>query len=69
MQAHTMTFDTFFDKHVAIDYIKEHIEPDNEDECLTELRYIFFTGCELTKQQSALLREHCVFTSYEARDF
>lgn len=68
MQKHVIQFENFIEKHTSQEWIKEHIEPDYEDECLGDLEYIFFTGCDLTKRQTAHLRENCLFSSYETFD-
>jgi hypothetical protein len=69
MEKHTMTFDSFIDKRMSIDWIKENIEPDNEDEMLTSKLYIFFTGVALTKRQVKLLQQNCSFKEYSRTDF
>jgi hypothetical protein len=49
MLTHEMAFSSFSDKAQAIAWVKGNIEPDDEAECLTELRYCFYTGVAPSK--------------------
>jgi hypothetical protein len=69
MQLHTLTFNSFLDKHIAVDYVKEQIEPDTLDEKLTELQLVFLTGIDLPKRAVKRLLTEVPHTSYEAHDF
>ena len=69
MLSHTMQFKSFQDKRIAVDWIKENIEPDDFDECLTELKVVFFTGVALrvrTVDRMLIVVPH---TAYESHDF
>lgn len=68
MQKHTMTFSAFIDKADATYWIRENIEPDDIDDCLTHKKIIFFTGCELTKHQVRQIELNCRFASYNRSD-
>lgn len=68
MQKYVMYFHDFIDKYSSQAWVKKYLEPDREDDCLGDLRYVFYTGCKLTSNQMILLREHCPFLDYEVRD-
>lgn len=68
MHIHTMEFDSFQNKRVAIDWVKENIEPDDLDECLTEKKCSFFTGIELRKHQTARMLKAIQLTSYNVHE-
>ena len=68
MLSHTMRFKSFQDKRIAVDWINENIEPDDLDECLTELKVAFFTGVTPSKNtvKRLLALSH---SSYESHDY
>jgi hypothetical protein len=68
MQTHTMTFKSFQDKRVAVDWIKETIEPDNFDEKLTELQIVFFTGVQPRKAIIERMLRDVAHVTYESHD-
>lgn len=41
MVSHTMTFDSYRQKAFAVHWIKEHIDPDDFEEMLTQLKIVF----------------------------
>lgn len=69
MLAHTMKFQSMLDKRIAIDWIKEHIEPDNLDECLTELKIAFFTGVTPNKRTVDRMLKEVPHKAYESHDY
>lgn len=69
MLAHTMTFDTFREKSFAVHWIKEHIDPDDFDECLTQLKIAFFTGVQPSKNTVDRMLKEVPHASYESHDF
>ncbi len=64
MQSHTLTFASFISKRIAIDWIKENIEVDEENEALTELRYTFYTGHTINR-----MMKEVPYLSYVCHDF
>jgi hypothetical protein len=69
MQTHTMTFKSFQDKRVAVDWIRENIEPDTFEECLTEKRIVFFTGIELQSRKILLIQRTCSPHTYKVTNY
>jgi hypothetical protein len=68
MLGYEMNFDSFIDKAQAIEWVKENIEPDDEGPCLTELRYVFYTGVAPRRHTvDRMLREvrHTFYASHE----
>jgi len=63
-----MEFDSFQNKRVAIDWIRENIDPDDLDECLTEKRCSFFTGIELRKHQTARMLKEVASSAYNVSE-
>jgi hypothetical protein len=55
MYVYIMTFVTFEAKRHALHWIKEHIEPDNTDECLMEKKLVFCTGIQVSDRQEKQL--------------
>lgn len=68
MHIHTMTFDSIQNKRIAIDWIRENIEPDDLDECLTEKKLAFLTGVELRKHQTARMQKEIAPTTYKVNE-
>lgn len=68
MHIHTMKFDSFQAKRIAVDYLKQEELFDDLDECLTEKRLTFFTGVELRKHQTERLLKEVPSTSYDVRE-
>ncbi len=68
MLSHTLTFQSFGDKRIAIDWIKENIEPEDENEALTELRYIFYTGVAPRKHTIDRMLREVPHKNYESHD-
>jgi hypothetical protein len=68
MIAHEMTFNAFIDKAQAIAWVKENIEPDEEAECLTELRYCFYTGIAPRRSTIERMLREAPHEWYESHD-
>jgi hypothetical protein len=68
MYRHVLTFGSFIDKNNAHYWIQEHIEPFDQDECLTELKLKFYTDIALPDHQQKELVKAVQPTSYLAEE-
>lgn len=68
MLSHNMTFTSFREKAFAVHWIKEHIDPDDFDECLTELKIAFFTGVTPSKHTIDRMQKEVSHKTYESHD-
>lgn len=68
MLSHTMTFHSFQEKSFAVHWIKEHIDPDDFEEYLTELKIAFFTGVHPSKHTVDRMVKEVPHSTYESHD-
>ena len=64
MYIHEMTFDCLLDKHIAIDWILQHVDVVDVDEHLTEKRLSFTTDIEVQKRTCNELAAETRLLSY-----
>jgi hypothetical protein len=64
MHMHTLEFENFLNKRIAVDYLKQEELYDDLDECLTEKKLTFFTGIALRKHQTARLLKEVPLSNY-----